>query len=71
VTASAKGLVKKALARKPKMKSAGKKEGDMESMADGMSFGGILDAYLQLTKESVQAALACAADIVRREIFPT
>ena len=39
------------------------------SVADGMSFNEILDAYPQLKKESVQAALAYAADIVRQEGF--
>ena len=39
------------------------------SVADGMSFDVIMDAYPQLKKESIQAALAYAADIVRQEIF--
>ena len=39
------------------------------SVADGMSFDEIIDAYPQLKKESVQAALAYAADIVRQEVF--
>lgn len=39
------------------------------SIADGMSFDEIIDAYPQLKKESVQAALAYAADIVRQEVF--
>jgi uncharacterized protein (DUF433 family) len=39
------------------------------SIADGMSFDEILAEYPQLKKESVQAALAYAADIVRHEIF--
>jgi uncharacterized protein (DUF433 family) len=39
------------------------------SIADGMSFDEILDAYPQLKKESVQAALAYAADVVRQEVF--
>lgn len=39
------------------------------SVADGMSFDEIIDAYPQLKKESVQAALAYAADIVRKEVF--
>lgn len=39
------------------------------SVADGMSFDEIMDSYPQLKKESIQAALAYAADIVRHEIF--
>lgn len=39
------------------------------SVADGMSFDEIMDAYPQLTKESIQAALAYAADLVRQEVF--
>lgn len=39
------------------------------SVADGMSFNAILDAYPQLKQESIQAALAYAADIVRQEVF--
>jgi uncharacterized protein (DUF433 family) len=39
------------------------------SVADGMSFDSILDSYPQLKKESIQAALAYAADIVRQEVF--
>jgi uncharacterized protein (DUF433 family) len=39
------------------------------SVADGMSFDEIIDSYPQLKKESVQAALAYAADIVRQEVF--
>jgi len=39
------------------------------SIADGMSFDEIIGEYPQLKKESVQAALAYAADIVRHEIF--
>ncbi|HET9913491.1 MAG TPA: DUF433 domain-containing protein [Anaerolineales bacterium] len=39
------------------------------SVADGMSFDEITDSYPQLKRESVQAALAYAADIVRQEIF--
>ena len=39
------------------------------SIADGMSFDEIIDEYPQLKKESIQAALAYAADIVRHEIF--
>ncbi len=39
------------------------------SVADGMTFDEILDAYPQLKKESIQAALAYAADIVRNDVF--
>ena len=39
------------------------------SVADGMSFDEIIDSYPQLKKESVQAALAYAADLVRQEVF--
>jgi uncharacterized protein (DUF433 family) len=39
------------------------------SIADGMTFDEIIDVYPQLKKESVQAALAYAADIVRQEVF--
>ena len=39
------------------------------SIADGMTFDDILDAYPQLKKESIQAALAYAADIVRHDVF--
>lgn len=39
------------------------------SVADGMSFDGTIGAYPQLKKESVQAAPACAASIVRQEVF--
>ena len=39
------------------------------SVADGMAFEEILDAYPQLKKESIQAALAYAADIVRYDVF--
>ncbi len=38
-------------------------------IADGMTFDEILDAYPQLKKESIQAALAYAADIVRHDVF--
>ena len=41
----------------------------VRSVADGMTQDEIIDAYLQLKKESVQAALAYAADIVRQEVF--
>ena len=39
------------------------------SIADGMSFDEIIDAYPQLKKEAIQAALAYAADVVRHEVF--
>jgi len=39
------------------------------SVADGMTFDEILEAYPQLKKESIQAALAYAADIVRHDVF--
>ncbi|MCL4527976.1 MAG: DUF433 domain-containing protein [Chloroflexi bacterium] len=39
------------------------------SVADGMSVDEIVEAYPQLKKESVKAALAYAADIVRQEVF--
>lgn len=39
------------------------------SIADGMSFDEIIDAYPQLKKESIQAALAYAADVVRHDVF--
>jgi uncharacterized protein (DUF433 family) len=39
------------------------------SVADGMSFNEIIDEYPQLKTESIRAALAYAADIVRQEVF--
>jgi uncharacterized protein (DUF433 family) len=39
------------------------------SVADGMSFDEIIVSYPQLNKESVQAALAYAADVVRHDVF--
>jgi uncharacterized protein (DUF433 family) len=39
------------------------------SVADGMSFDEIIESYPQLKKESVQAALAYAADVVRHDVF--
>ncbi len=39
------------------------------SVADGMSFDEIMDEYPQLKIESIRAALAYAADIVRQEVF--
>ena len=40
---------------------------DCHSVANGMSFDEIFDEYHRLKKESVQAALAYAANIVREE----
>ena len=37
------------------------------SIADGMSFAEIIDAYPQLKKESVQAALAYAGDFAHKD----
>ena len=39
------------------------------SIADGMSMDEILNEYPQLKRESIQAALAYAADAVRQEII--
>lgn len=39
------------------------------SVADGMSFDEILDSYPQLQRESIQAALAYAADVLRHDVF--
>jgi uncharacterized protein (DUF433 family) len=39
------------------------------SIADGMSMDEILAEYPQLKRESIQAALAYAADAVRQEII--
>jgi uncharacterized protein (DUF433 family) len=39
------------------------------SVADGKTFDEIIEAYPQLKKESIQAALAYAADIVRHDVF--
>ena len=39
------------------------------SVADGMTFEEILDAYPQLKRESIQAALAYAAEVVRQDVF--
>lgn len=39
------------------------------SVADGLSPEEIIEAYPQLEKESVQAALAYAADVVRQDIL--
>jgi uncharacterized protein (DUF433 family) len=38
------------------------------SLADGMSFDEIIAAYPQLTQEDIYAALAYAAEVMRREI---
>jgi uncharacterized protein (DUF433 family) len=39
------------------------------SIADGMTFDEILDAYPQLKQESIQAALAYAAEVVRQDVI--
>lgn len=39
------------------------------SVADDMTFDEILDAYPQLKKESIQAALAYAAEVVRQDVI--
>ena len=39
------------------------------SIADGMSTDDVLDAYPQLKREAVQAALAYAAEVVRQDIL--
>jgi len=41
----------------------------VDSIADGMSMDEILNEYPQLKRESIQAALAYAADAVRQEII--
>jgi uncharacterized protein (DUF433 family) len=38
------------------------------SLADGMNFDEILQAYPQLTQEDLYAALAYAAEVMRQEI---
>jgi uncharacterized protein (DUF433 family) len=38
------------------------------SLADGMTFGEICDAYPQLSDEDIYAALAYAAEVMRQEI---
>ena len=38
------------------------------SLADGMTFGDIRDAYPQLTDDDIYAALAYAAEVLRQEI---
>ena len=38
------------------------------SLADGMTFDDILQAYPQLTREDLFAALAYAAEVMRQEI---
>ena len=41
------------------------------SLADGMTSEEILEAYPQLTRADIQAALAYAADVMRQELlFP-
>lgn len=39
------------------------------SIADGMTFDEILAEYPQLKEESIKAALAYAADVVRQEVI--
>lgn len=39
------------------------------SVADGMTFDEIMDAYPQLNRESIQAALAYAAEVVRQDVL--
>lgn len=39
------------------------------SLADGMTVEEVLEAYPQLTKEDIQAALAYAAEVVRQDIL--
>lgn len=39
------------------------------SIADGLTFDEIMDAYPQLKRESIQAALAYAAEVVRQDII--
>ncbi|MFZ5909145.1 MAG: DUF433 domain-containing protein [Chloroflexota bacterium] len=39
------------------------------SVADGMTFDEIMDAYPQLDRESIQAALAYAAEVVRQDVL--
>jgi uncharacterized protein (DUF433 family) len=39
------------------------------SIADGMTIEEVMDAYPQITPEAVRAALAYAADVLRREIL--
>jgi uncharacterized protein (DUF433 family) len=38
------------------------------SLADGMTFGEIRDAYPQITDEDIYATLAYAAEVMRQEI---
>jgi uncharacterized protein (DUF433 family) len=41
------------------------------SLADGMTFDGIREAYPQLTGEDIYAALAYAAEVMRQEfVYP-
>lgn len=39
------------------------------SLADGMTFQEILEAYPQLIEDNIYAALAYAAEIMRQEIY--
>ena len=39
------------------------------SLADGMTFGEILEAYPQLSNEDIQAALAYAAETLRSDVL--
>lgn len=39
------------------------------SLADGMTIAEIQEAYPQLSKEDVQAALAYAADLMRQDVL--
>lgn len=44
----------------------------LDKLAAGESFEAILDAHPALTKESIQAAIAFAADILRSDrVYPT
>lgn len=42
---------------------------DGEPCIHGMTFDEIMDAYPQLKRESIQAALAYAAEIVRQDVW--
>ena len=41
----------------------------LDRFADGWSYDAILQAYPHLTREQVQAALACAAELFKEERF--